>query len=156
MKIGVGMGGRFMGEGWSRTSVVSDAYIHDSGSNHLAGMIGRPLLGQVGWAPHHIMATDLQTSEGAIFHPGGLARYDLDKHQLWVCVLFEEFPDVAVQAGSDRSPGPTPEGRTRHRECLWDHRRPGPGNFETHDPTRGSDPVEHAEPATQDDGGVRV
>jgi hypothetical protein len=43
-------------------------------------MIGQPLLGQVGWAPHHIMATDLQTSEGAIFHPGGLASYDLDKH----------------------------------------------------------------------------
>ena len=40
--------------------------------------------------------------------------------------------------------------------ALWDHRRPGPGNFETHDPTRGSDPVEHAEPTTQDDGGVRV
>ena len=39
---------------------------------------------------------------------------------------------------------------------LSGHRRPGPGNLETNDPTRGSDPVEHAEPATQDDGGVRV
>jgi hypothetical protein len=45
-------------------------------------MIGRPLLGQGGWAPHHIMVTDLQTGEGAIFRPGGLASYDLDKHQL--------------------------------------------------------------------------
>ena len=32
MKIGVGMVGRFMGEEWSRTSVVNDAYIRDSGS----------------------------------------------------------------------------------------------------------------------------
>ena len=35
-------------------------------------MIGRPLLGQVGWAPHHILVTDLPTGERAIFRPGGL------------------------------------------------------------------------------------
>ena len=78
-------------------------------------MISRSLLGQVGWAPHHIMATDLQTSEGAIFHPGGLARYDLDKHQLWVCVLFEDFLAwLYKQALTDLQALPTPEGRTRH------------------------------------------
>lgn len=38
----------------------------------------------------------------------------------------------------------------------WSHRRPGPGNFETPDPTRGSDPVEYAGPATQNNGWVRV
>jgi hypothetical protein len=59
MKIGVGMVGRFMDQEWSRTSVVKDAYIHDSGSNHFAGMIDRLLLRQVGWAPHHIMMTDV-------------------------------------------------------------------------------------------------
>ena len=59
MKIGVGMVGRFTDEEWSRTSVVNDAYIRNSESNHLAGMIGRLLLGQDGWAPHHIMVTDL-------------------------------------------------------------------------------------------------
>jgi hypothetical protein len=32
MKIDVGMVGRFMGEEWSPTSVVNDAYIRDSGS----------------------------------------------------------------------------------------------------------------------------
>jgi hypothetical protein len=71
MKIDVGMVGRFMGEEWSPTSVVNDTYIRDSGSNHLTGMIGRPLLGQVGWAPHHIMVTDLQTGEGRSSAPAG-------------------------------------------------------------------------------------
>ena len=51
------------------------------------------------------MVTDLQTGEGAIFRPGGLASYDLDKHQLWICVLFKDFLTVAVQAEPDRSPG---------------------------------------------------
>jgi hypothetical protein len=48
MNVGVGMVDRFTDEEWSRTSVVNDTYIRDRGSNHLVGMIGRPLLGQVG------------------------------------------------------------------------------------------------------------
>jgi hypothetical protein len=102
------------------------------------------------------MVTDLQTGEGAIFRPGGLASYDLDKNQLWVCVLFEDFltwlykQDLTVLQALPRRVELDTES------ALWGHRRLGPGNLETHDPTRGSDPVEHAEPATQDDGGVRV
>ena len=119
-------------------------------------MIGRPLLGQVGWAPHHIMVTDLQTGEGAIFRLGGLASYDLDKHQLWVCVLFEDFltwlykQDLTVLQALPRRVELDTES------ALWGHRRPGPGNLETHDPMRGSDPVEYAEPATQNNGWVKV
>jgi hypothetical protein len=102
------------------------------------------------------MVTDLQTGEGAIFRPGGLASYDLDKNQLWVCVLFEDFltwlykQDLTVLQALPR------RVELGTESAPWSHRRPGPGNFETPDPTRGSDPVEHAEPATQNNGGVRV
>jgi hypothetical protein len=34
---------------------------------------------------------DLQTCERASFRPGGNAKYDLDKHKIWVCPLFEPF-----------------------------------------------------------------
>lgn len=50
-----------------------------------------PLLAGRGWAPSHLMVFDLQTGEGAIFLPGGLARADLNKHKVWVCPLFEPF-----------------------------------------------------------------
>ena len=39
----------------------------------------------------HLVVLDLQTGEGAIFMPGGLAAADLDKHGIWVCPLFEPF-----------------------------------------------------------------
>jgi hypothetical protein len=51
----------------------------------------RSLLGAVGWAHEHILVFDLQTGEGAIFKPGGLASADLQKHRIWVCPLFEPF-----------------------------------------------------------------
>jgi hypothetical protein len=85
-----------------------------------------------------------------------LASYDLDKHQLWVCVLFEDLLTwlykqdlIDLQALPRRVELDT-------ESALWGYRRPGPGNLETQDPTRRSDPVEHAKPATQDDGRVRV
>ncbi len=39
----------------------------------------------------HVYVMDLQTGEGAMFLPGGLARADLNKHRIWVCPLFEPF-----------------------------------------------------------------
>lgn len=50
---------------------------------------GRPLLAGRGWSPEHLWVMDLQTGEGAMFRPGGYAKADLDKHQVWVCPLFE-------------------------------------------------------------------
>ena len=50
-----------------------------------------PLLRQLGWGPEFLWVLDLQTGEGAFFRPGGLARYDLGKHAIWVCPLFEPF-----------------------------------------------------------------
>lgn len=44
-----------------------------------------------GWGPGHVLVVDLQTGEGAIFKMGGLARADLEKHNIWVCVIFEAF-----------------------------------------------------------------
>lgn len=52
---------------------------------------GATLLGGRGWTPAHVLVLDLQTGEGAIFLPGGLAKADLDKHRIWVCPLFEPF-----------------------------------------------------------------
>ena len=49
------------------------------------------LLRRVGWHELHLVVLDLQTGEGAIFMPGGLAAADLDKHGIWVCPLFEPF-----------------------------------------------------------------
>ena len=34
---------------------------------------------------------DLQTGEGALVRPYGHAKCDFDKHQVWVCPLFEPF-----------------------------------------------------------------
>jgi hypothetical protein len=65
--------GRFDGE-WSRESMVAK---------------GQTLLSTVGWTGSHILVVDLQTGEGAIFMPGGLASHDLEKHRVWVCPLFE-------------------------------------------------------------------
>src|SRR5665213_4481996 len=51
----------------------------------------RPLLPEVGWTKRHVLVCDLQTGEGAIFAPGGLAEADLHKHKIWVCPMFEPF-----------------------------------------------------------------
>jgi hypothetical protein len=50
-----------------------------------------PLLRSVGLDWRSVWVHDLQTREGAFFRPGGLARADLQKHHIWVCVLFEPF-----------------------------------------------------------------
>ena len=44
-----------------------------------------------GWAGRHILVLDLQTGEGAIFLPGGLAAADLRNHRILVCPMFEPF-----------------------------------------------------------------
>jgi hypothetical protein len=66
---------RFEPEEWARRDQVS-------GSLMLRGR---------GWDTYHILVTDLQTGEGAIFRPGGYARGDLKKHKIWVCPMFEPF-----------------------------------------------------------------
>ena len=68
--------GRFDTE-WERPAVYSP--------------LSSSLLQRVGWGRNHLLVLDLQTGEGAVFNPGGLAKADLDKHRVWVCPLFEPF-----------------------------------------------------------------
>lgn len=53
--------------------------------------VRNPLLVETGWNPRSVIVFDLQTGEGARFTPGGVASYDLNKHKVWVCPLFEPF-----------------------------------------------------------------
>lgn len=68
--------GRFTPEEWAAQSAVA----------------GTILSGR-GWSPEHLLVLDLQTGEGSIFRPGGLASADLKKHAIWVCPLFPYFLD---------------------------------------------------------------
>lgn len=70
--------GRFTEEEWATHSALPEA-------------LDQRLLGGRGWAPFHLWVSDLQTGEGAIFRPGGLASADLEKHEIWVCPMFEPF-----------------------------------------------------------------
>ena len=67
---------RFSAEEWAQRSEIDPP---------------RSLIGGRGWTREHIHVLDLQTGEGAIFRPGGHAPYDLGKHRIWVCPLFEPF-----------------------------------------------------------------
>lgn len=80
-----------------------------------------------GWSPQHLLVVDLQTGEGAVFLPGGLARADLRKHRIWVCPMFEAFLEwLYVQDLSDLRALPRvielPEAPMSHAG----YRRPGP------------------------------
>ena len=77
MNWGKFMLGRFTPEEWAYQSIVSP---------------GRSLLSTVGWDRRHLLVVNLQTGEGSIFRPGGSAQANLnDKHQIWVCPMFEPF-----------------------------------------------------------------
>lgn len=67
---------QFDAEEWERRSGVPEAES------------ARLLLAR-GWTPKHLLVVDLETGEGAFFLPGGYAKADLDKHQVWVCPMFE-------------------------------------------------------------------
>lgn len=51
----------------------------------------RRLLHTQGWSGRHIWVLDIATGEGALFHHGGYARGDLNRHRIHVCLLFEAF-----------------------------------------------------------------
>ena len=68
--------GRFTEDEWARKQKVID----ERDPAHLSF----PLLRGRGWDRNSILVLDLQTGEGAIFRPGGMAKADLDKHRIWV------------------------------------------------------------------------
>jgi hypothetical protein len=117
---------RWTREEWGRSSEVTDQHIRDSGSNSEAYRIGRPLLGQIGWSPHHITVIDLQTGEGAIFRPGGLASADLNKHRIWVCPLFEDFLTWLYRQDLSHLEKLPRLVNLDTESALYGYRRPGP------------------------------
>lgn len=64
---------------------------------HRSPIDGRPTIIARGWRASHVLVLDLQTGEGAMFRLGGLARYDLQQHKIWVCPLFEPFLEWLYQ-----------------------------------------------------------
>ncbi len=160
MPAGAGVGGhsdneametRFVeahqGDGWSNWGKFAVSRFTPQELAYPSRMPGTPGWGLVrsqGWSGDHVQVFDLATGEGAMFRLGGLAPADLEKHQVWVCVLFEAFLDWlyrhyrADQAGwwdtlpavvelpgvpfafhGHRRPGPPESVRVRL------HRRPG-------------------------------
>lgn len=53
----------------------------------------RSIIGSQGWGLRHHLVLDLATGEGALFpvDPRSKALADLEKHRIWVCVLFPAF-----------------------------------------------------------------
>ena len=106
--------GRFTEEEWGRPSIVTPGF----GS----------LLNQVGWTPKHILVFDIQTGEGAIFYPGGLASADLNKHKIWVCPMFEPFLNWLYEqdlTDLDKLPGKVEFEHSEAEFELRGYRRPG-------------------------------
>ena len=80
-----------------------------------------------GWGPNHLMVFDLQTGEGALFRPGGQAGYDLNKHRVWVCPLFEPFLVwLYKQDVSDLDALPALVDLPEAEFQMSGYRRPGP------------------------------
>lgn len=60
---------------------------------HRSKISSGPLLRQIGHSDrgNQLWVLDLQTCEGAQFRIGGSPKFDLDKHKIWVCPMFEPF-----------------------------------------------------------------
>jgi hypothetical protein len=79
------------------------------------------------WQPTTLLVLDLATGEGALFVPGGLPEYDLDKHAIWVCPMFQGFLTwLYAQDTSDLQALPALVELPDHEFSLVGYRRPGP------------------------------
>ncbi|SRR5881394_952276 len=88
---------------------------------------GPSLLNTIGWNAHCVLVFDLQTCEGASFRPGGSARADLQKHQVWVCPMFEPFLEwLYKQDLTDLEKLPDFINLGNVPTAMYGHRRPGP------------------------------
>jgi hypothetical protein len=100
---------QFDAEEWARRSAVDGRLQAD----------GR------GWTQQHILVFDLQTGEGALFKPGGFAKYDLEKHKIWVCPMFGPFLAWLYEQPDPMSI-PSLVELPNAEFALYGHRRPGP------------------------------
>lgn len=88
---------------------------------------GIRLVAGVGWTTEHLLVLDLQTGEGAIFKHGGKAQYDLDKHQIWVCPMYEPFLTwLYEQDVTDLDRLPALVDLKDAPFAMYGYRRPGP------------------------------
>lgn len=108
------MVGQFDEEEWLRQSMLPG---HE-------GMM--PLLRGRGWASNHFLVLDIETGEGAIFSKGS-AVADLNKHQVWVCPMFEPFLEwLYEQDFADVSELPRYVKLNTNIEAMAGYRRKGP------------------------------
>ena len=92
------------------------------------------LLQEVGWTPAHLLVLDIQTGEGAIFRPGGLAEYDLNKHKIWVCPMYEPFLEwLYKQDLSDLDKLPAMLDLEDAPFAMYGYRRPGEKDMDSDD-----------------------
>lgn len=90
------------------------------------------LLKEVGWSPRNIIVMDLQTGEGARFLPGGYAKSDLDKHQIWCCPMYEPFLTwLYLQDLTDLSQLPNSIDLPNAEFAMAGYRRKGPNHDAT-------------------------
>lgn len=100
--------------------------------NYISPVSGTPLL-SMRRHRSELLVVDLQTGEGACFVPNGLVQADLQKHQIWVCVLYEAFlewlyeqVDAAKGHGVFRVTDLPSRVKLNVPPSLYGHRRPGP------------------------------
>jgi hypothetical protein len=106
---------RFDEQEWSRRSGIKEC---DN---------GRPMLPQLGWDRSNLWVLDLQTGEGALFRPGGLAVADLEKHAVWVCPMYRPFLEwLYNQDLSDITKLPDFVELPKAESAMYGYRRKGP------------------------------
>lgn len=112
--------GKFDEAEWARRSAIP-------------GAPPTPLLRQIGWGGAHVWVLDLQTGEGACFRPGGSASADLEKHQIWVCPMYEIFlkwfyrhPEYWEDIEQLQELIEATDPETMAASALYGRRRPGP------------------------------
>lgn len=87
-----------------------------------------PLLTQRGWGREHLWVMDLETCEAVGVRPGGSAHADLEKHQVWVCPMFEPFLMwLYKQDLTDLGALPDLVELPDAPGAMSGYRRPGPG-----------------------------
>ena len=88
---------------------------------------GQPLMREIGWGRGCLWVLDLQTGEGAYFRIGGHAGYDLKRHRIWVCPMFEPFLEwLYAQPTVDLDTLPAKVELPHAESALYGYRRQGP------------------------------
>ena len=98
----------------------------------------RKLLRANGWHPDVRWILDLQTGEGALFGPAllpGRHAYDLEKHKIWVCPMYECFlgwfyahPEHHADIRTLPPLLELTDAETMKASAMYGYRRPGPSS----------------------------